>query len=245
MTCSWLLLALIKIKISQFPVFIQPHTQQPLVLYQLETIPVPVLDQNDKVQSYTHLQVKKLYIALNSETYIFLRQQDLRACKRIGYEFYCEELFVVKHKTSYSCDSAIYFNLDTNIIKENCNFRFYYNKTDIIPTVLDGEIEIILANLPNDKHIICTTNNDIPVKFLSHPYVLVNRSVLYNCSIEADNHYLLESLAACDNSNSKLTMYFMINTAFANYLDMFPNFTESLQVPLIKNRTTNKSYLLI
>ena len=70
--------------IIQFPVFIQPYTQQPLILYQLETVPVPTLDQNDKAQSYTQLQIKKLYVALNSETYIFLRQQELRTCKRIG-----------------------------------------------------------------------------------------------------------------------------------------------------------------
>ena len=108
---------------------------------------------------------------------------------------------------------------------------------------MDGGNEIILANWPNDKHIICTTNNDIPIKTLSHPYVLVNRSVLCNCSIEADNHYLLESLAACDNRNSKLTMYFTIDTAFANYLEMFPNLTESLQFLLIKNRTTYEQIL--
>ena len=100
---------------------------------------------------------------------------------------------------------------------------------------MDGGKDIILANWPNNKHI-CTTNNDIPVKILSHQYVLVNRSVLCNCSIEADNHYLLESLAACDNRDSKLTMYITINTAFANYLDMFPNLTDSLP-PLINNRT--------
>ena len=158
----------------------QPYTQQPLVLYQLETVPVAILDQNDKVQSYMHLQINKPYITLNSETYISLRKQELRTCIRIGYEFYCKELFVVKHKTSYSCESAIYFNLDTNITKESCNFKFYYNKKDIIPTVLDDRNEIILANWPNDKHIICTTNNDIPVKIQSHPYVLVNRSVLCN-----------------------------------------------------------------
>ena len=230
--------------IVQFPVFVQPYTQQHLVLYQLETVPVPILDHNDNAHSYTHLQVRKPYIALTSETYISLRQQELRTCKRIGYEFYCEELFVVKHKTSQSCKSAIYFNLNTEIIKENCNFRFYYNKTDITPTVLDGGNEIILAYWPNDKHIICTINNDIPVKIPCHPYVLVNRSVLCNCSIKADNHYLLELLAACDNKDSKLTMYFMINTAFANYLDMFPNLTESLQLPLVKTELhMNKPYL--
>ena len=45
--------------IIQFPFFIQPYTQQPLILYQLETEPVLILDQNDKVQPYTHLQTKK------------------------------------------------------------------------------------------------------------------------------------------------------------------------------------------
>ena len=50
--------------------------------------------------------------------------------------------------------------------------------TDVTPTVLDGGDEIVLVNWPNDKHMICNVNNDIPVKIPSHPYVLVNRSVL-------------------------------------------------------------------
>ena len=83
------------------------------------------------------------YLALNSETYIVLTNQELRSCKKIGNEFYCEELFIVKHKSNYSCESAIYFNLTTDIIRNNCNFDFYYNKTDITPTVLDGGDEII------------------------------------------------------------------------------------------------------
>ena len=74
---------------------------------------------------------------------------------------------------------------------------------------------------------------------------MVNRSVLCNCCIETDNHYLLEPLAACDIKNSEVAIYFMINTAFANYLDMFPNFTESLEFPIIKNRTTYKQILPI
>ena len=99
-----------------------------------------------------------------------------------------------KHKSKYSCESVIYFNLDTYTIRENCKFKFYYKKTDITPMVLDGGNELILANWPNDKHIIYNINNDIPVKIPSDPYVLVNRSVLCNCGIEADNHILLESL---------------------------------------------------
>ena len=130
----------------QFPVFIQPYIQQPLILYQLETVPVPIIDQNTQAQSLTHLKVEKPYFALNSETYISIWQQELRTCKRIGYEFYCEELFMVRHKSRYSCEGVICFNLDAEIIKENCNFMFFYNKTDITPTVLDGGNEIILPN---------------------------------------------------------------------------------------------------
>ena len=103
--------------------------------------------------------------------------------------------------------------------------------------MVDGRDEIILTNWPKDKHIICNTNNNIPVKIPSHLYGLINRSVLCNCSIETDNHYLLESLAVCDTKIPKLIMYFTINTAFTNYLEMFPNFNDSLQTPLIRNRT--------
>ena len=40
--------------IIQFPVFIQPYTQTPLILYLLKTVPIPILDRNTKAQSYTH-----------------------------------------------------------------------------------------------------------------------------------------------------------------------------------------------
>ena len=95
--------------IIQFPVFVQPYTQQHLTLYQMETDSVPIVDENKQVQSYTHLKVNKPYIALNSETYISLRPQELTTSKKIGYGFYCEELFVVKHKTKYSCKKCDIF----------------------------------------------------------------------------------------------------------------------------------------
>ena len=83
------------------------------------------------------------------------------------------------------------------------------------PTVLDGGNEIILANWPNDKHIICSIINDIPVRISGYPYVLVNRSVLCNCGIEVENNSLLKSLVACHDSNSKLVVNFMLNTALS------------------------------
>ena len=128
----------------QFPIFVQPYTQQPLTLYQLETVPVPIVDKNTKADSYTQLQIKKLYLALNMEMYINIRKQELATCK----------LFIVRHKSIHSCKSAIYFDLDKDIIKWNCDFIFYYNKTDITQTVLNEGNQKILANWPNDKHYL-------------------------------------------------------------------------------------------
>ena len=195
---------------------------------------MPIPDANDKAQSYTQLKVEKPYIAVNKETYISLDPQELNTCKRIRYEHFCEELFVVKSKHKYSCASAVYFNLEEEI-KQNCEFEFYFNKTDITPSVLDGGHQIVLTNWPNCKRIICTHNNNIPVNIPSHLYVLLDRNILCNCDIEAENNFLLESLAACrehENENPDLEMYFTVNLAFANYLDQLD---ETIDVPIERN----------
>ena len=174
--------------IIQSPVFVEPYTQARLTLYQIETVPVPILDTNNKAQSYTWLRIDKPYIALNDETYISLQSQELNTCKRIGYEYFCKELLVVKSKHKFCCASAVYFNLN-NEIKQNCNFNYYFNKTDITPSVLEGGQQIILANWPSYKRIICTYNNNIPVSILNHPYVLLNRNILCNCDIEVEDNF--------------------------------------------------------
>ena len=54
-----------------------------------------------------------------------------------------------------------------------------------MPSVLDGGYQIVLANWPNYKRIICTHNNNIPVNIPSYLYVLLDRNILCNCDIEA------------------------------------------------------------
>ena len=104
---------------------------------------------------------------------------------------------MVKHKSKYRCENAIYFELGPDIIKDNCKFAFYFYKTDITPLVLNRGDEIILA----------MSVMTFQLKFPSHLYVLVNRSALCDCRIEAENNFLLESLAACHEADSKLVMF--------------------------------------
>ena len=60
-----------------------------------------------------------------------------------------------------------------------------------------------------------------------------------------ENNFLLESLAACDDVNSKLTMYFTVNTAFINYLDQIGNLTETIKAPILLDKTTFQQTLPI
>ena len=71
--------------IVQFPVFVQPYTQKRPIMYQIETVLVPILDENKQAHSYTEIKIEKLYIALNKEMYIMLCTQELKMCKKLEY----------------------------------------------------------------------------------------------------------------------------------------------------------------
>ena len=60
--------------IVTFPVFIQDYRRPPLSLYEIETVPVPIPDENTKADSYSQVQVPKPYIAVRSR--ILHRAQD-------------------------------------------------------------------------------------------------------------------------------------------------------------------------
>ena len=134
----------------------------------------------------------------------------------------------------------MYFNSNHDI-KENCDFNYYHNKLDVTPSVLDGGKQIILANWPNYKRIICTYNNNILVNIPSHPYVLLDRNILCNCDIEAESNFLFELLAACgEHEKLDLEMYFTVNLAYEDYLE---ELNETITMLINRNWTSLKQSL--
>ena len=85
--------------------------------------------------------------------------------------------------------------------------------------------------------MICNDNHKFPIKIPSHPYVLLKRTVLCNCGIEAENNFLLESIAACPGKKTAQTMYYTVNTAFMHYFD---SLTENLETHISPNWTTQE-----
>ena len=223
-----------------FPVFVQDHTRESMTLYELETAKVPITDANLAADSYTEVETSKPYIAFNNDYCIQLHIPELRMCKQIWHSYYCEELFLVKHKSKHSCESAIYYNLSKEVINEYCSFKYFYNTT-VMPSVLDGGPQILLANILTPKRLICTYASDMTRPVPSHDYVLVNRSILCNCHMESGLTYLLKSIAFCKTASADYTMSFALNLAFLHMIqDLWPgNFS---QLPCYDSRGTSFSF---
>ena len=88
---------------------------------------VPIPDRNDKADSYTKVSIHKPYLAAGDDYYIRLKMTELVICKTIRHTYYCEELFVVKHKSRHSCASAIFYDLGPEEVVQKCQFDYIYN----------------------------------------------------------------------------------------------------------------------
>ena len=71
--------------IVTFPVFIQDYRRPPLSLFDIETVPVPITDENEKDGSCLQIEVAKPYIAVGIEYYIKLRMTVMSMCKSIRF----------------------------------------------------------------------------------------------------------------------------------------------------------------
>ena len=201
--------------ILTFPAFIKNYKQPPLSLYEVETVPVPIIDKNVKADSYSQVRIEKSYIAAGTDYYIQLRISELLMCKSIRYIYYCEELFVIKHKSRHSCVSAIFYNLGPATVTKNCRFSYYYNIT-VPPVILDGGRDVLLANFHGPRSLKCSSvNGGLAKPAPEITYAVVNREFLCDCQLDLEHASVLRQLSSCSkSSSSKMHMKFTINLAF-------------------------------
>ena len=81
-----------------FPIFVKDFSRESMTLYQIETVPVPIVDENLEANSYSQVLINKPYIATNDDYYIQLVMEELFMCKQIKQIYFCEELFLVNTK---------------------------------------------------------------------------------------------------------------------------------------------------
>ena len=226
-----------------FPVFIKDYKQPPLSLFEIETVPVPIPDRNKQADSYSQVRIQKDYIAAGMD-YIQIRMTEMLMCKSIGYIYYCEELFVVKHKSKHSCASAIFYELGPSQVIQNCKFDYLYNET-VPPVILDGGKDILLANFQGPRSFKCTSvNGGLAKPAPEHTYAVVDREFLCDCQLDLEHASVLRQLSSCNRErSSKLVMQFHVNIAFWELLRerspqtgelVQPKFTDHRQIFEIK-----------
>ena len=136
-------------------------------------------------------------------------------CKTIRHVYYCEELFLIKHRTHPTCESAIFYKAPPTTVYSICTFKYFYNAM-VQPSILDGGNHILLANQKAAKNLICSHNHNLAMPLAQFPYVLVNRSLLCHCQLQSGTTHLAKSLASCKDATS-LKLYFTINAAFNHF----------------------------
>ena len=225
--------------IISFPVFVKDFRQPPLKLYEVDTVAVPIPDRNNKADSYTKVRIQKPYLAAGEDYYIQLKMTELVMCKSIRHTYYCEELFVVKHKSCHSCASAIFYDLGPEEVVQKCQFDYTYN-TSMPPTVLDGGRSLLLANFHGPRSLKCNSKNGgLPKPAPEHVYAVVDRSFLCDCQLDLEHHAtILRQLSSCtDNHIAHFQVEFVVNLGFYQLLqNRHPNLVENIR-PNAKGRT--------
>ena len=162
-------------------------------------------------------------------------------CKSIRHIYYCEELFVIKHKSRHSCVSAIFYNLGSATITKNCKFDYYYYNTTVPPVILDGGRDVLLANFHGPRSLKCSSvNGGLAKSAQENTYAVINREFLCDCQLDLEHASVLRQLSSCSKSStSKMHMKFTINLAF---WEMFkkrsPNSASNIQPQYTKEVQT-------
>ena len=147
------------------------------------------MDRNVKANSYSQVRIEKSYIAAGTNYYIQLRIFEFLMCKSIRHIYYCEELFLIRHKSRHSC--AIFYNLGPATITKNCKFDYYYNTT-VPPVILDGGRDVLLANFHGARSLKCSSVNGGLAKLApEHTYAVVNREFLCDCQLDLEHASVL------------------------------------------------------
>ena len=116
--------------ILQIPIYVKCYQQQTLELFSPQTVPVPYhpnRKSSDENHAYTWLKLGHDMLAMSSSTYLVLNSKQLPNCRRCSTTYYCENLFLVTHRSEHTCESAIYWNKSASLINENAIFNIVTN----------------------------------------------------------------------------------------------------------------------
>ena len=160
-------------------------------------------------------------MALNQHNYIPLTEPQLRMCDKMGSTYYCQDSSVLRQRMQHTCESAIYYKMDSHTITKHCQAKFAAN-VDFTPKVLDAGETMVLFNLPSPWILLCGRDKT-PTEIEIAMYKVVERKEFCECSLTAGSFQLDETLVKCtpetfNEADGKFDSYFAINKIIFDYL---------------------------
>ena len=138
------------------PVLLHLADQKDLALYSIDMVPMPFDTEtlNGKNDEFTFINNSYPYMAINQENYIPLDERQLRLCNKMGATYYCENSYVLRHRSEHTCESAIYYRTDPKTVIKHCRAMFA-SRQNFPPKVLDAGETMVLFNLPRPWILVC------------------------------------------------------------------------------------------
>ena len=199
----------------QIPIYIKSEFQVPMSVFSTEVAPVPYDAEtySGEQSQYTLVDIEFPYMATTPDNYIPLTEQQLRLCWKIGYTYYCENSYLLRHRSQHTCASAIYYNEDETAKVEHCKPQFIQNKK-FNAQILDAGKQLVLSNLPKPWVLVCGPDHrPFPIEYST--YRVINRTELCECALSAGPYYLSPTLVNCnDNEEVKPNGKFETNFVF-------------------------------
>ena len=174
----------------QLPILIKLKVQVPMLLFSIETAPVP-LDAETYIgekREYTQKIPETELIALTENNYIPLTQAQILLCAKIGYMYYCECAHLLKKCMEHTCMSAIYYDQGSDVKANQCKTIITFD-TILESKILDTSDLLILSNLQKPWAIACKDVSRV-FEIEYSTYRILNRSELCECSLTAGNYLL-------------------------------------------------------
>ena len=199
------------------PLFIKPRLQEPMFLYNVRKIPVPfhinpeMMDEDESENAFAKIIPDTEMIAMSKDAYINVDQSELKQCIKFSIIYFCEQTFLMKHTSEHTCESAIYHEQNSEIIKRKCNIQ-YYPELNPTPQILDAGKHILLGNLPEPWTVVCSSNDPIPNPTEASRYVIIKKKDLCQCSISAGTWFIQENIVHCKGeASSFIQLYYTCN----------------------------------
>ena len=198
----------------QLPILIKLKVQVPMLLFSIETVPVP-LDAETYIgdkREYTQVILETEYIALTDNNYVSLTEAQISLCAKIGYTYYCEYAHLLKKCTEQTCMSAIYYDQESEIKGNQCRTIVTFDNTPE-SKILDTSNILILLNLQKPWTVACKDVSRV-FEIEYSTYHILNRSELCECSLTAGNYLLSQTDTNCRDMPEARDSYFTTYYAF-------------------------------